>query len=124
MIQTRRVYEPIDSSDGRRFLVDRVWPRGLKKEALQLDGWIKEVAPSTALRKWFDHDPKKWPEFQKRYLRELAGHAADLQPLVAAALAGGLTLLFGARDVEHNNAVVLQKLLLRKTRQKSSKQKK
>jgi uncharacterized protein YeaO (DUF488 family) len=107
MIQAKRVYEPAAKSDGRRLLVDQLWPRGVKKEALALDGWCKEVAPSTELRKWFNHDPAKWAEFQKRYRAELAGKTAAWQSLVDAARRGNLTLLFSAHDVAHNNAVVL-----------------
>ena len=111
MIQTKRVYEPAAKTDGRRLLVERLWPRGVKKEALALAGWCKEVAPSHELRKWFNHDPAKWKEFQRRYRAELDANPEIWQPLLEAAKAGNLTLLFSAHDTEHNNAVVLKKLL-------------
>ena len=108
MIQTKRVYEPVAKTDGQRFLAERLWPRGIKKEALALAGWCKEAAPSHELRKWFDHDPAKWREFQRRYRAELDARPEPWQPLLEAAKGGNLTLLFSARDTEHNNAVVLK----------------
>jgi uncharacterized protein YeaO (DUF488 family) len=110
-IQVKRVYEVSFQNDGARFLVDRVWPRGIKKEAADLTAWLREVAPSTALRKWFGHDPEKWPEFQRRYTAELAKNAEAWAPLLDAARRGKITLLFGARDTEHNNAVALKNFL-------------
>ena len=111
MIQVKRVYEPAARADGRRFLVERLWPRGIRKEALSLTGWCKEAAPSHQLRKWFNHDPARWAEFQRRYRAELKGKPATWQPLLAAAKADNLTLLFSAHDTEHNNAVVLKAFL-------------
>jgi uncharacterized protein YeaO (DUF488 family) len=111
MIQTKRVYEPAAKSDGQRFLVERLWPRGIKKEALRMTGWLKEVAPSNELRQWFNHDPAKWKEFQKRYRAELNGKPETWQPLLAAAKTSALTLLFSAHDLEHNNALVLKTFL-------------
>ena len=111
MIQIKRVYEPAAKADGQRFLVERLWPRGIKKEALALNGWQKEVAPSHELRKWFNHDPAKWKEFQRRYRAELDARPETWQPLLEAARAGNLTLLFSARDTEHNNAIVLKAFL-------------
>jgi uncharacterized protein YeaO (DUF488 family) len=111
MIHTKRVYEPPAPSDGARFLVERLWPRGMKKEALHLDGWLKEVAPSDALRRWFGHDPARWDEFVRRYRAELDAHPEAWQPLLEAALHGTVTLLFSARDEVHNNAVALQHYL-------------
>ena len=108
MIQVKRVYEPTAKADGQRFLVERLWPRGIRKEALALTGWCKEVAPSHELRKWFSHDPAKWKEFQQRYRAELEAKPENWQPLLEAAKAGSLTLLFSAHDTEHNNAVVLK----------------
>ena len=108
MIQIKRVYESAARTDGRRFLVERLWPRGIKKEALALTGWCKEAAPSHELRKWFDHDPVKWLEFQRRYRAELEARPETWQPLLEAARAGNLTLLFSAHDTEHNNAVDLK----------------
>src|SRR5579871_2408287 len=111
MIQTERVYEAKGKSSGQRFLVDRLWPRGVKKDALKMDGWLKEVAPSNELRHWFNHDPAKWKEFQRRYRAELSDSPENWQPLLEAARNGDVTLLFSAHDMEHNNAVVLKALL-------------
>lgn len=107
MIQAKRVYEPGNPADGQRFLVERLWPRGMKKEALLMDGWLKAVAPSVELRRWFNHDLKKWAEFRKRYRAEL-DHAGDQwQSLLEAAASGNVTLLYSAHDKEHNSAIVL-----------------
>jgi uncharacterized protein YeaO (DUF488 family) len=111
MIQTRRVYETPEPSDGTRFLVERLWPRGMKKEALKLDGWLKEVAPSAELRRWFGHDPAKWKEFRRRYFTELDQHPEAWQRIQEAARRGKVTLLYSARDTEHNNAVALKQYL-------------
>ena len=107
MLSLKRVYEEPERSDGRRILVDRLWPRGLSKEKAAIDEWMKEIAPSTELRKWFGHDPAKWPEFQRRYREELRSHDDLVQEIAKAARGGPVTLLFGARDEEHNDAVVL-----------------
>lgn len=111
MIKIKRVYDPPEASDGKRYLIDRLWPRGLKKEETQLDGWLKEVAPSDELRKWFGHDPAKWEAFQQRYIQELEAKPLTWQPLLDAAREGDITLLFSARDTMHNNAVVLKAFL-------------
>jgi uncharacterized protein YeaO (DUF488 family) len=111
MVYVKRAYESPADTDGRRFLVDRLWPRGVKKEALRLDGWLKDVAPSTELRRWFGHEAARWPEFTRRYRAELDAHHAQLAPLLAAAQAGDVTLVYAARDTEHNEAVVLQAYL-------------
>ena len=111
MILVKRVYEPRAESDGARFLVDRLWPRGAKKEALALEGWLKDLAPSDGLRKWFNHDPSKWSEFQRRYFAELDENSEIVRPLLDATRRGKVTLLFGARDAEHNNAVALKRYL-------------
>lgn len=111
MITTKRVYEPPAKNDGKRFLVERLWPRGVKKEALQMDAWVKDVAPSDALRRWFNHDPAKWEEFQKRYRAELKKKPDAPRQLLDAARSGNLTLLFSAHDLEHNNALVLKDYL-------------
>lgn len=111
MIQIKRVYEPAAKSDGERFLVERLWPRGIRKEVLSLTGWCKEAAPSHELRKWFNHDPAKWKQFQRRYRAELDASPETWQPLLETAQAGNLTLLFSAHDTEHNNAVVLRDFL-------------
>ena len=108
MIQTKRVYDPVSKEDGTRFLVERLWPRGIKKEALHMTGWGKTAAPSTDLRRWFGHDPAKWQEFKKRYQAELAKNPSAWQPLLDAARSGNLTLLYSARDPDHNCAGVLK----------------
>ncbi len=111
LIQTKRVYEPPSPSDGRRFLVERLWPRGLKKEDLDAEAWLKDVAPSTELRKWFNHDPAKWNEFKKRYKAELDKEPDAWQPILDAARDGTVTLLYSAHDTEHNSALLLQEFL-------------
>jgi uncharacterized protein YeaO (DUF488 family) len=111
VIKVKRTYDPPESDDGARFLVDRLWPRGVKKEDLQLDAWLKDVAPSDNLRRWFGHDPAKWEEFQRRYFAELDGKAQALRPIRDAARQGNVTLLYSARDMEHNNAVALRAYL-------------
>ncbi len=112
IIRTRRVYDPPSPEDGRRLLVDRIWPRGVMKAALHLDGWLKDAAPSDGLRRWFQHDPARWPQFRRRYFSELHRHPQALEQIRAAAAHGTVTLLFGARDTEHNNAVVLREYLI------------
>lgn len=111
MIKLKRVYDPPDPRDGRRFLVERLWPRGVKKEQLHMDGWVKNVAPSDDLRRWFGHDPAKWDEFRCRYRSELEKNPVDWQSLLDAAHGGDITLLFSSHDLEHNNAVALQEFL-------------
>jgi len=111
-IKIKRAYLQADQEDGTRILVDRLWPRGLTKERAHVDLWLKEIAPSTELRKWFGHEPDKWAEFQKRYLAELRNNGEQLARLKQEAAKGTVTLLYGARDEEHNEAVVLQKLLM------------
>ena len=107
MIRAKRVYEPPDKSDGFRVLVDRLWPRGLSKDAAQVDLWMKEIAPSAELRKWFAHDRAKWPEFTRRYREELATRQELVAELLACSKKGGVTLLFAAQDEACNNAAVL-----------------
>ncbi len=114
MIRIKRVYDPREPGDGRRFLVDRLWPRGIKKESLQLDGWLKDVAPSDSLRRGFCHVPERWKEFERRYTAELRSRADVLRRIEEAARLGDVTLLYSARDTEHNNAVVLQRYLMRR----------
>jgi len=111
MIRTKRAYEPPTAEDGTRFLVDRIWPRGVKKEALDIEGWLKQVAPSDDLRRWFGHDPEKWDEFRERYFAELESKQEALDPLRDAAEQGTVTLVYGAKDTEHNNAVALKAFL-------------
>jgi len=113
-IRIKRVYEEPDASDGKRILVDRLWPRGLTKEKARVDRWLKDVAPSTELRKWFAHDPAKWAEFRTRYLEELKKDKEQLSLLRQEAAKGTVTLVYGARDQQHNEAVVLQRLLTTK----------
>lgn len=114
MIQTKRAYEPTNKTDGTRILVERLWPRGIKKEALSLDTWLKDVAPSTELRQWFQHDPAKWQEFRKRYSRELEENPEPWQQLLSRARRGRLTLVYSSHDEEHNNAVALKEFLEQK----------
>jgi uncharacterized protein YeaO (DUF488 family) len=116
MIKLKRAYEPATPGDGRRFLVDRLWPRGVRKAALDSDTWVKEAAPSNALRKWFGHDPSRWTTFRQRYSRELESHPEVLGPLLDAARTGDITLVYGARDEEHNHAVVIKDVLQSLTR--------
>jgi uncharacterized protein YeaO (DUF488 family) len=111
MIRVKRVYDPPELDDGVRLLVDRLWPRGIKKEKLRLDDWLKDVAPSDELRHWFGHDPKKWSEFQQRYFAELNNKAEALKPIQDAVREGSVTLLYSARDTQHNNAVALRAYL-------------
>lgn len=109
MIRIKRVYEGLDPKDGHRVLVDRLWPRGLSKDAAHVDDWMKELAPSDELRRWFGHEPERFAEFRRRYREELKREPArsQLAELARRAARETVTLLFGAKDVEHNNAVVL-----------------
>ncbi|ARN81526.1 DUF488 domain-containing protein [Methylocystis bryophila] len=107
-IEIKRAYEPPDPQDGKRVLVDRLWPRGLSRDAAKIDAWIKDVAPSAELRRWFSHDPSKWREFRRRYREELAESAAFAELQQKLQSVPKTTLLFAARDVAHNNAVVLR----------------
>lgn len=112
MITLKRIYEPYDKKDGFRVLVDRLWPRGISKEKAHLDLWLKDIAPSTELRKWFNHDPEKWLEFQKRYKAEIAANRDAFTMLKKMTKEKQIvTILYGAKDEEHNEAVVLRKLL-------------
>jgi len=111
MIRVKRVYDPHEPGDGSRFLVDRLWPRGLKKENLQMDGWLKEIAPSDELRHWFGHDPAKWEELCRRYDTELEANSSAWRPLLDMASKQDITLLYSAHDIEHNNAVALRSFL-------------
>ena len=113
-IQTKRIYEDPASNDGYRVLVDRIWPRGVSKEDAKLDDWLKEIAPSDELRKWFDHDPDKFNEFKKRYKKELKDHEDELDELAGKSTEKKVTLLYGAKDEEHNQAVVLKEILKNK----------
>jgi uncharacterized protein YeaO (DUF488 family) len=107
-----RVHDPEQGGGGRRFLVDRLWPRGVRRDAVRMDGWLPDVAPSHELRRWFGHDPDRWEEFQRRYAVELDEHPEAWRPLVDAVSAGDITLLYSSRDTAHNNAVALRIYLL------------
>ena len=116
MIRIKRAYESPGIEDGLRFLVDRLWPRGVKKEPARLKGWYKEVAPSNELRIWFGHEPAKWREFKKRYYTELDGHQEAWRQLLEDVHKGDITLVYGAKDKEHNNAAALRDYLEEKLR--------
>lgn len=111
VIRVKRIYDPPSDDDGVRVLVDRLWPRGISKERAQLDAWLRDVAPSQALCKWYDHIPQNWPEFKSRYCQELASIPEPVAELNTMARAGAITLLFAARDTERNNAVALRDFL-------------
>lgn len=111
-IRLKRAYRPAAADDGARILVDRLWPRGLKKSDAAIDRWLKDIAPSTALRQWFAHDPARWPEFRRRYAAEIRRHPDQLAELRAIARKGPVTLIFSARDELRNDAVVLRNVLL------------
>ncbi|MGH8820338.1 MAG: DUF488 domain-containing protein [Rhodoferax sp.] len=111
-IRIKRAYEPPLDADGTRILIDRLWPRGIKKEALALSQWMKELSPSTELRHWYGHDPELWPEFRRRYAAELRPHAQRFELLRALAREGTITLVYGARNETQNNAVALREFLL------------
>ena len=118
MVQIKRAYEAATRSDGYRVLIDRLWPRGVKKEALALDVWAKELAPSSDLRRWFGHDPRRWRGFVQRYRRELRAQPARqrLNDLARHAARGGVTIVYGARDEQHNDAVVIRDEITRRLR--------
>jgi uncharacterized protein YeaO (DUF488 family) len=113
-IKVKRVYETPELVEGSRFLVDRLWPRGLKKQALRDALWIRDVAPTDALRRWYGHDPRKWMEFRRRYFAELDGKREIWAPILKAASKCGVVLLYSAHDTEHNNAVALRDYLAAK----------
>ncbi len=120
MIQVKRVYEPASKSDGARFLVERLWPRGIKKESLQVEAWLREVAPSAELRSWFQHDPARWEEFRRRYFQELQQRPEVWEALLTRARRGRVTLVYSAHDTEHNNAVALKEFLDKKLKGKAA----
>jgi uncharacterized protein YeaO (DUF488 family) len=122
MIKIKRVYEQSSPDDGKRVLVDRLWPRGIKKEDAQIDEWMKDIAPSAELRKWFGHDPKKWGEFKKRYFSELHEKQDAVAGIVSLARKGAVTLVFASKEERFNNAVALKEYI--ESRMNSSKQKK
>lgn len=121
MIRLKRAYEPHARADGKRILVERLWPRGIRKEALAADAWLKDVAPSTALRQWFSHRDERWEEFRRRYRDELDENPEAWAPLLEASRAGSVTLLFSAHDTAHNSAVVLREYLLERSHGRSLK---
>ena len=112
-VRLKRAYEPAAASDGERILIDRMWPRGVTREEARLSEWARELAPSTELRRWFAHDPARFAEFRRRYITELAGQEGKLRELRRRARAGTVTLVYAARDTEHNDAVVLAEILRR-----------
>lgn len=111
MIKLKRVYDTRTTDDGVCYLVERLWPRGIKKTSLHLDGWLKDAGPSTELRKWFSHDPRKWNEFRRRYFAELDRTTEAWEPIRLAARKGTVTLLYSSHDTEHNNAVALREYI-------------
>jgi uncharacterized protein YeaO (DUF488 family) len=111
-IKLKRAYEPSAKTDGSRVLIDRLWPRGVSKAEAAIDRWVKDIAPSTALRQWFGHDPERWREFRTRYAAEVRGHPELVRELRRLAKQGPLTLVYSARDEAHNDAVVLRAILL------------
>jgi uncharacterized protein YeaO (DUF488 family) len=119
MIKLERVYDKRGSADGKHYLVERLWPRGIKKVSLHLDGWFKDAAPSTELRKWFSHDPEKWEEFRRRYFAELDRAPEAWEPILQAARKNTVTLLYSSHDTEHNNAVALKEYLERNKRSRA-----
>ena len=110
-VRIKRIYDEPEQTDGVRVLVDRLWPRGIKKERAAIDAWLRELAPSTELRKWFDHDPDRWTEFRRRYLQELREHADEIEGLRYRSQREPLTLLYAAKDVHINHAVVLRQVI-------------
>lgn len=115
MIRLKRIYDPPSRGDGRRILVDRLWPRGVKKDEAQIDEWFKDIAPSDALRRWFGHDPDKWPAFKLKYQKELKARGELIRRIRSESRSGTVTFLFAAKDAEHNNAVVLKEQVERKS---------
>lgn len=111
MIRVKRAYDAPHARDGARYFVERLWARGMKKEALRIEGWLKDIAPSAELRKWYGHDPDKWAGFRTRYRAELRANREALRPLLDAARKGTITLVYSARDTEHNSAIVLKAFL-------------
>jgi uncharacterized protein YeaO (DUF488 family) len=120
MITLKRAYDSVSRTDGTRILVERLWPRGISKETLQVDAWLKDVGPSTELRKWFRHDPGKWSQFRHRYFRELDSRPEAWQPIASAARRGRVTLVYSSQDTEHNNALALREYLRAKSRLRQS----
>jgi len=120
MLKLKRAYEPASRNDGRRLLVERLWPRGVSKDMLHVEAWIKDVAPSTELRKWFGHDPERWDQFRTKYFKELDAHPDTWRPILAASRRGQVTLVYSSHDEAHNNAVALKEYLQAKQRRAGS----
>ena len=120
MITLKRAYDPVSRTDGTRFLVERLWPRGVAKTDLRIDAWLKDAGPSTELRKWFSHDPAKWTDFRRRYFRELDSRPEAWQPILSAARRGTVTLVYSSHDTHHNNAVALQQYVQTKSRRSTA----
>jgi uncharacterized protein YeaO (DUF488 family) len=118
LLKLKRAYDAVSRSDGRRILVERLWPRGLSKASVHVHTWLKDVGPSTALRKWFGHDPAKWQTFRRRYFRELDSKPDVWGPIIAAARLGSVTLVYSSRDERHNNAVALKAYIERQFRKR------
>jgi uncharacterized protein YeaO (DUF488 family) len=118
VLKLKRAYDPVARDDGTRFLVERLWPRGLSKTQLRLDAWMKDVAPSTELRRWFGHDPEKWSRFRTRYFRELDSRPESWRPILSAARGRAVTLVYSSHDEENNNAVALKEYLQAKQRRR------
>ncbi len=111
MLKTKRVYEPPSPEDGKRILIDRLWPRGIKKESAAIDDWIKDLAPNSDLRKWFNHEPEKWSEFRKRFFRELDTRDRQVEAIMKLARKGTVTLVYGSREERYNNAIALKEYI-------------
>jgi uncharacterized protein YeaO (DUF488 family) len=111
MVKIKRIYESASPDDGKRIYIDRLWPRGMKKKEVKIDEWLKDISPSDSLRKWFGHDPSKYTEFKRRYTKEIEKHSEILERIKMEAKKETVTLLFSAKDVEHNNATVLKEIL-------------
>jgi len=111
MIKIKRIYDPPSPGDGQRILVDRLWPRGMKKEEAHIDEWLKEISPSNELRKWYSHDPAKWPEFKRRYRAEISRETDLLKRIKNEGKKGTVTLLFSSRELELNNATALKEIV-------------
>ncbi len=111
MLKVKRIYDPPSKDDGKRILVDRLWPRGIKRDDARIDEWLKDIAPSDELRKWFSHEPSRWQEFRKRYRSELKKNSSLIERLTTESARGTITLLFAAKDVKRNNAVVLKEVI-------------
>ncbi len=120
MIRIKKVYKPPNRNDGSRFLVERLWPRGVKRSALKMTAWIRDIGPSRELRVWFNHEPAKWDKFRQRYFAELDSKRQIWEIIVRAALEGNVTLLYSSHDSEHNNAVALKEYLATKLRSNKS----